>query len=57
VGSLLGFRSLLPVLVSLNFFLVCFCFLVFQDRVSLCCPGCPGTYSVDQAILELRNHV
>jgi hypothetical protein len=39
----------------------CFCFLVFlvflffQDRVSLCSPGCPGTHSVDQASLELRN--
>jgi len=32
-----------------------FCFLVFQDRVSLCSPGCPGTHSVDQAGLELRN--
>jgi hypothetical protein len=21
----------------------------FQDRVSLCSPGCPGTHSVDQA--------
>jgi hypothetical protein len=21
---------------------------VFQDRVSLCSPGCPGTHSVDQ---------
>jgi hypothetical protein len=30
-------------------------FLVFQDRVSLCSPGCPGTHSVDQAGLELRN--
>jgi hypothetical protein len=30
---------------------VCF----FQDRVSLCSPGCPGTHSVDQAGLELRN--
>jgi hypothetical protein len=30
-------------------------FLVFQDRVSLCSPGCPGTHSVDQAALELRN--
>jgi hypothetical protein len=30
-----------------------FCF--FQDRVSLCSPGCPGTHSVDQAGLELRN--
>jgi hypothetical protein len=29
--------------------------LVFQDRVSLCSPGCPGTNSVDQAGLELRN--
>jgi hypothetical protein len=30
-------------------------FLVFQDRVSLCSPGCPGTYFVDQAGFELRN--
>jgi hypothetical protein len=28
---------------------------VFWDRVSLCSPGCPGTHSVDQAGLELRN--
>jgi hypothetical protein len=28
---------------------------VFQDRVSLYSPGCPGTHSVDQAGLELRN--
>jgi hypothetical protein len=27
----------------------------FQDRVSLCSPGCPGTHFVDQAGLELRN--
>jgi hypothetical protein len=33
----------------------CFVFLVFRDRVSLCMPGCPGTYSVNQAGLELRN--
>jgi hypothetical protein len=26
-----------------------------QDRVSLCSPGYPGTHSVDQAGLELRN--
>jgi hypothetical protein len=32
-----------------------FIFLVFRDRVSLCSPGCPGTHSVDQAGLELRN--
>jgi hypothetical protein len=29
--------------------------LVFQDRVSLCGPGCSGTHSVDQAGLKLRN--
>jgi hypothetical protein len=32
-----------------------FFFLVFRDRVSLCSPGCPGTHTVDQAGLELRN--
>jgi hypothetical protein len=37
-----------------------FCFFVFfffflRDRVSLCSPGCPGTHSVDQAGLKLRN--
>ena len=26
-----------------------------QDSVSLCSPSCPGTHSVDQADLELRN--
>ena len=28
---------------------------LFQDRVSLCSPSCPGTRSVDQVGLELRN--
>jgi hypothetical protein len=32
-------------------------FLVFQDRVSLCSPGCPGTHFVDQAGLELRKRI
>jgi hypothetical protein len=32
-----------------------FFFLVFQDRVPLCSPGSPGTHSVDQAGLKLRN--
>jgi hypothetical protein len=38
-------------------FLTFFCLfgLVFRDRVPLCSPGCPGTHSVDQAGLELRN--
>jgi hypothetical protein len=30
-------------------------FVCFQDRVSLCSPGCPGTHSVDQAGPKLRN--
>jgi hypothetical protein len=30
-------------------------FVFFQDRVSLCSPGYPGTHSVVQAGLELRN--
>jgi hypothetical protein len=37
------------------FFFFVFFFLVFQDRVSLYSPGCPGTHFVDQAGLELRN--
>ena len=32
-----------------------FLFLFFRDRVSLYSFGCPGTHSVDQAGLELRN--
>jgi hypothetical protein len=39
------------VLKQYIFFFFCF----FLDRVSLCSPGCPGTHSVDQAGLELRN--
>jgi hypothetical protein len=40
--------------------LLCFCLfvcfvVVFQDRVSLYSPGCPGTHSVNQTGLELRN--
>jgi hypothetical protein len=37
---------------ELTFFV---CLFVFQDRVSLYSPGCPGTQFVDQAGLELRN--
>jgi hypothetical protein len=41
----------------LIFVLFCFfvCLFVFRDRVSLYSPGCPGTHSVDQAGLELRD--
>jgi hypothetical protein len=40
------------------FFVVLFCFVLFcfvWDRISLNSPGYPGTHSVDQAGLELRN--
>jgi hypothetical protein len=37
------------------YFLFFFSFLVFQARVFLCSPDCPGTHSVDQAGLKLRN--
>jgi hypothetical protein len=40
---------------SLAFRSVCFVLFCFGDRVSLCNPGCPGTHSVDQAGLKLRN--
>jgi hypothetical protein len=36
-------------------FVVLVCFVDFRDKVSLYSPGCPGTHSVDQAGLELRN--
>ena len=42
------------IFLKLYYFWV-FLFLVFQDRVSLCSPGCPGTHFVEQAGLELRN--
>jgi hypothetical protein len=45
--------------VFVLFCFVLFCFVLFwgvvRDRVSLCSPACPGTHSVDQAGLELRN--
>ena len=36
-------------------FLFFLSFFFFLDRVSLYNPGCPGTHSIDQAVLELRN--
>jgi hypothetical protein len=36
-------------------FVFVFVFGFFRDRVSLCSTGCPGTHSVDQAGLKLRN--
>jgi hypothetical protein len=41
--------------IYLFIYLFIYFLLVFPDRVSLYSPGCPGTHSVDQAGLELRN--
>jgi hypothetical protein len=42
---------LFPIALSPQF---CF-YLVFRDMVSLCSPGCPGTHSIEQGGLELRD--
>jgi hypothetical protein len=47
--------SNLPSYIDFLSFFFFFFSLVFRDRVSLCSPGCPGTHSVDQAGLVLRN--
>jgi hypothetical protein len=39
--------------LSFLFYYFIFCF--FRNRVSLCSPSCPGTCSVDEAGLELRD--
>jgi hypothetical protein len=40
---------------SLDVFFFFFFFWFFRDKVFLCSPGYPGTHSVDQAGLKLRN--
>lgn len=37
------------------YFLFCFCFVLFSKMGSLCSHGCPGTCSVDQTGLELKD--
>jgi hypothetical protein len=53
----LGYTVSLQIFWSSDSFFVLFCFvcLFVWVRVSLCSPDCPGTHSVDQAGLELRN--
>jgi hypothetical protein len=41
--------------LSVYFSLFVFGFWLSETGFSLCSPGCPGTHSVDQAGLELRN--
>ena len=59
VASTVVLQSNWPfVFVSYLFIFILFYFILFyffRDRVSLCIPGCPGTHSVDQAGLELRD--
>jgi hypothetical protein len=45
-------------LVWFGFLFVCLfdrLIFFFQDGVSLCSPGCPGTHSVDQASFKFSN--
>jgi hypothetical protein len=44
-----------PYIYSLLLFCLFVCLFVFQERVSLYSPGCPGTHFVDQAGLKFRN--
>jgi hypothetical protein len=46
------YKFSLSLSLSHTHFFVCFCFF---ETVSLYSPGCPGTHSVDQTGLELRN--
>jgi hypothetical protein len=54
-----GFFFLSLFVCVFGFFCFVLCFFVFafvfQDRVPLCIPGCPGTHSGDQTGLEIRN--
>jgi hypothetical protein len=54
-GRAVGCSYPLSHLTSPQIYFFVFLFLLLRDRVSLCSPGCPGTNSVDQAGLELRN--
>ena len=57
-GHICGFTSLDFIFAAnhvLGEALFFFFLLVFRDRVSLYSPGYPGSHSVDQAGLELRN--
>jgi hypothetical protein len=46
------YMCIYSVFIHILFLFVCF---LFFETEFLCSPGCPGTHSVDQAGLELRN--
>jgi hypothetical protein len=48
-------NALVKFFVFLFFVVVVVLLLLLQDRAFLCSLGCPGTYFVDQAGLELKN--
>ena len=50
-----GYRSKKSFTFLFYSFCLFVCLFVFQDRVSLYSPSCPGTHFGDQAGLELRN--
>jgi hypothetical protein len=50
-----GFVCLFVLFFCFVFLFLFLLLFFFQDRVSMYSPGCPGTHSVDQAGLELRN--
>ena len=54
-GILLCFFVVVVVCLFFGFFCLFAVFLFFRGRVSLYSPGCPGTHSVHQAGLKLRN--
>jgi hypothetical protein len=54
-GDAVGLVYLKVYILDIFIFLLLLVVVVFRDRVSLCSPDCPGTHSVDQADLELRN--
>ena len=43
------------IIVFIILIFIFYLFFFFLDRVSLCSPGCPGTHTVDQDGLELRD--
>ena len=56
--SLITYSFVVDVVKLECFVLFCFVLFCFPRQVFfflLCSPGCPGTHSVDQASLELRN--
>lgn len=48
-------RTRLVDFIYIVFFVCLFCVWCFKTGFSQCSPGCPGSYSVDQAGIKLRD--